>query len=197
MNKTIQNLSAAFVGESQARNRYTIYAKTAKKEGFEQVAAIFEETADQEREHAKWLMRMINEIKDESEEKNTLNPIVLTEAEVPNTLATTVDNLKAAINGENYEHTKMYPEFADIADEEGYPKIASRLRAIARAEEHHEQRYAKLIKQIKADSLFKKEEETSWICRKCGYMHQGQEAPGECPSCGHPQAYFQLQCEKY
>ena len=194
MQKTIANLTKAFIGESQARNRYTMYAKIAKKEGYEQIAAIFVETADQEREHAKHLFRLINELKKESQEN--LEAIKV-EAEAPTVLGNTQENLKAAIGGENYEYTKMYPEFAQTAEEEGYPEIAARLRSIAKAEEHHEERYKKLLQEVEAESVFKKEEEKVWVCRKCGYVHKGSSAPAKCPSCDHPQAYFQVLCEEY
>lgn len=191
MKKTVQNLAAAFIGESQARNRYTIYAKIAKKEGYEQLAAIFLDTADQEREHAKWLMRMINDTHKEDEK------LVVSDAEVPTLVGTTEENLQAAIEGENYEHTSMYPEFAKVAEEEHLELVAVRLRSIAKAEAHHEERYKKLLAQVKAGSMFKKEKESTWVCRKCGYEHVGAEAPQKCPACGHPQSYYQLKCEEY
>jgi len=190
MNETIQNLTKAFIGESQARNRYTIYAKIAKKEGYEQISEIFTQTADQEREHAKWLFRMINDIKGEENE-------VVVEAGAPNVSGDTIANLKAAIDGENYEYTSMYPEFADKAEEEGFPEIAARLRSIAIAEAHHEERYKKVLAELEAGTVFKKEVEVEWICRKCGHVHRGTMAPGKCPSCGHPTAYFQVKCENY
>lgn len=194
MSETIQNLSKAFIGESQARNRYTFYSKVAKKEGYEQIAEIFRLTADQEKEHANWLFKLINELKGESSED--LSEINV-EATVPTTLSTTSENLKAAMAGENYEHTTMYPEFADKAEEDGYPEIAKRLKAIAKAEQHHEERYGKLLKELEAGAVFKKDKETVWVCRECGYVHLGTAAPQECPSCGHPQAYYQVQCEEY
>ena len=156
MEKTIKNLTKAFIGESQARNRYTFYSKIAKKEGFEQIAEIFLITAENEKEHASWLFRLINELKKKSDEK--LDEIKV-EVVVPTILGTTIENLKAAIAGENYEHTKMYPEFADIAEKEGFPEIAKRLRAIAKAEEHHEERFKKLLKEVEDRTVFKKEKE--------------------------------------
>ena len=168
MNETIQNLAKAFIGESQARNRYTFYAKTAKKEGYEQIRRIFLETAEQEREHAKWLFRLINQLKNDL--KLDLDELKV-EGVVPTILGTTVDNLKAAIAGEHYEYETMYPEFADIADKEGYPDIAKRLRAIAIAEKHHEDRYANLLKEVENKTVFKKKEKVSWICSQCGYHH--------------------------
>ena len=188
MNDTIKNLAKAFAGESQARNRYTFYAKIAKKEGFEQIAEIFLTTAENEREHAKWLFRLIDELKQKS--GDNFNEITV-EAAIPATLGDTTKNLKTSIDGENYEHAKMYPEFADIAEKEGFPEIAQRLRAIAIAEKHHEERYKKLLEEIEKNTVFKKEEKVYWICRKCGYMHKGQEPPEKCPSCDHPKNYFE------
>ncbi len=193
MQNTIKNLAVAFVGESQARNRYAMYAKIAKKQGYEQIAEIFLLTADQEREHAKWLMRLINELKEKAEDLKKIE----INAEVPIVLGTTAENLKAAINGENYEHTSMYPEFAQVAEEENLPEIASRLKSIAIAEKHHEERYKKLLKELEAKTVFKKDKEVAWVCRKCGYEHYGKEAPQKCPACGHPQSYYQVKCENY
>jgi len=194
MEETIKNLTKAFIGESQARNRYTIYARIAQKEGFEQISDIFLQTAEQEREHAKWLFRLINDLKKKSNEK--LNPIKV-EAEAPTTLGDTKENLKGAITGENYEYREMYPEFADVAEKEGFPEIAKRLRAIAIAEKHHEERYKKIFKEVEDGTVFKKREKIVWVCRKCGYMHEGKEPPEACPSCGHEKAYFERQCETY
>jgi len=188
MEKTIKNLTKAFIGESQARNRYTMYAKIAKKEGYEEISANFTLTADQETEHAKWLMRMINQLKGD----NTEYDEIVVEAGAPTTLKDTKENLKAAIGGENYEHTTMYPEFADVAEGEGLSDVANRLRSIARAEANHEDRYKRFLVALENNSIFRKEEEVSWVCRKCGYTHKGKEAINECPSCGHPQAYFEV-----
>ena len=193
MKNTIQNLAKAFVGESQARNRYAIYAKIAKKEGFEQISEIFLLTAENEREHAKWLFRLINELKKKSAEN--LDEIKI-EAGVPTTLGDTAENLKAAIAGENFEQTQMYPEFAEIAEKEGLTEIAERLRSIAIAERHHEKRFRKLLAEVEGNSVFKKEEKVYWVCRKCGYLHEGVEAPEKCPSCDHPQSYFEVGCEE-
>ncbi|RLE65340.1 MAG: rubrerythrin family protein [Thermoprotei archaeon] len=192
--KTIENLVKAFVGESQARNRYTFYAKVARKEGFEQIAEIFLITADNEKEHAETLFKLINELKKKSGEN--LDEIKV-EIAAPTVLGNTIENLKAAIAGENYEHTKMYPEFADIAEKEGLPDIAARLRAIAVAEKHHEERYRKLLKEVEAGTVFKKEKAVWWVCRECGYIHFGTEPPEKCPSCGHPRSFFQVKCEEY
>lgn len=194
MGETIKNLVKAFIGESQARNRYTFYAKAAKREGYEQIAEIFLITAENEKEHASSLFKLINELKKQS--GGSLDEISV-EAAAPTVLGTTAENLKAAIAGENYEHTKMYPEFAEVAEKEGYPEIAKRLRAIAKAEEHHEERYRKLLKEVEAGTVFKKEKEVWWVCRECGYIHYGKEPPEKCPSCDHPRSYFQIKCEEY
>ena len=194
MKKTLENLVKAFIGESQARNRYTVYAKVAKKEGYEQISEIFRVTADNEYEHAKTIFEFIQELKQKLGE-----PLkeVKVEATTPTALGATVDNLKAAIAGENYEHTTMYPEFAKIAEEEGLKDIANRLRAIAKAEEHHEERYRKLLQQVEAGTVFKKDREVYWVCRECGYVHYEKEPPERCPSCDHPRSYFQIKCEEY
>lgn len=194
MKKTIENLMKAFIWESQARNRYSMYSKIAKNEWYEQISEIFDITADQEREHAKWLFRMINELKWKAWE-DAMPAFV--EAEVPTTLWNTIENLKAAINWENYEYTDMYPEFAETAKQEWFPLIAGRIKAIAVAEKHHEERYKKLLAELEKESLFKKDQETTWICRKCGYEHKGVWAPIKCPSCDHPSNYFQVKCEVY
>jgi len=192
--KTIENLAKAFIGESQARNRYTFYSKVAKKEGYEQIAEIFLITAENEREHASWLFKLINELKQKSGEDFSE---IKVETVAPTVFGTTAENLKAAIAGENYEYTKMYPEFADIAEKEGFPEIAKRLRVIAKAEEHHEERYKKIVKEVEAGTVFKKEREVWWVCRECGYVHFGKEPPEECPSCGHPRSFYQLKSEEY
>ena len=190
MSETIKNLAKAFIGESQARNRYTMYAKTAKKEGYEQISEIFLITADNEREHAKWLFKMIQGLKENGE-------AIAVESEAPTVLGTTIENLKAAIGGENYEYTTMYPEFAAKADEEGHSEIAKRLRAIGAAEKHHEDRYKALLAELEGNTLRKKAEPTQWVCRKCGYVHIGTEPPETCPSCDHEMKYFELKCEAY
>ncbi|MHA1606321.1 MAG: rubrerythrin [Candidatus Freyarchaeota archaeon] len=194
MKRTIENLAKAFIGESQARNRYTFYAKIAKNEGYEQIAEIFLITAENEKEHASWLFKLINELKEKSGEKIDE---VKVEAVAPLTLGSTAENLRAAIAGENYEHTTMYPEFANVAEEEGFPEIAGRLRAIAKAEEHHEERFKKLLKEVEAGTVFKKDKEVWWVCRECGYVYYGKEPPEVCPSCGHPRSYYQVKCEEY
>ena len=194
MNETIQNLAKAFVGESQARNRYSFYAKIAKEEGYVQISEIFLITAENEKEHAKWLFRLIKELKQKSGEE--LEAIKI-DAEVPTTLGTTMENLKSAIEGEKYEYTDMYPGFAKVAQEEGFPEIAGRLRAIATSEEHHEERFKKLLEQLEAGTVFKKSEKVWWYCRECGYHFFGEEPPGKCPSCDHAKGYYQIKCEEY
>ncbi|MHA2247752.1 MAG: rubrerythrin [Candidatus Hodarchaeales archaeon] len=194
MNETIQNLAKAFLGESQARNRYTFYSKIAKKEGYEQIADLFLITADNEREHAKWLFRMINQLKKDIDEE--IDELMV-DGVVPTTLGDTVENLKAAIAGEHYERETMYPEFAETADKEGFPDIATRLRAIGKAEVHHEERYMKLLKEVEGNTVLKKEKNVYWVCRKCGYVHEGETPPKVCPTCNHPSKYFEIQCESY
>jgi len=191
MKKTIENLSKAFIGESQARNRYTFYASQAKKEGYEKIAEIFSVTAEQEKQHAKWLLRMINEIKKEELKQATV------EADAPFSFGKTKENLQAAINGENYEYTDMYPQFAKVAEEEGFSQVAKRLRAIAKAEEHHEERYKKLLEALENGTLFQKEEDVWWVCQECGYQVYGKTPPEICPSCDHPKGYYELKCEEY
>ena len=193
MKETIKNLAKAFTGESQARNRYTFYAKTARDEGYEQVASIFEETANQEKTHAKMLMKHIQELK-----SNDMSyPAIEITAEVPNLWATTPDNLRAAIAGEHFETSQMYPGFAAKAKEEGLDKIAARLTDIAEAEKHHEERYTKLLDLFEKDMVFKRGEKVWWCCRECGYVHFGTEPPAVCPTCDHPKAFYQLLTEQY
>jgi rubrerythrin len=194
MKETIKNLAKAFIGESQARNRYTYYAKVARKEGYEQIGAIFEDTANQEKAHAKRLFEHIQDLKKEEGEK--IDEISV-DGTVPTTYGSTAENLEAAIAGENWEHTQMYPEFAEVAEKEGYSGIAQRLRSIAKAEEHHEERYEKLLKEVKAGTVFKKDKEIWWTCRECGYQHFGDEAPKRCPSCDHEQGFYQVKCEEF
>ncbi len=194
MDKTLTNLAKAFVGESQARNRYTMYAKIARKEGYEQIAEVFLMSADNEREHASWLFKLINQLQTKA---GKAGEKIMVEAEVPTVYGTTEENLKAAIAGENYEHTQMYPEFARTADEEGLPDIAQRLLAIAKAEEHHENRYQKILEVIEADAVFSKAADSWWVCRECGYVHFGTTPPKKCPSCDHEESYYQLKCEEY
>jgi len=178
--QTEKNLLTAFAGESQARNRYTFFASVAKKEGYEQIAAIFLETADQEKEHAKRLFKFM---------EGGMAEII---ASYPaGAITTTADHLKEAAAGEYEEWTEMYPAFAAMAESEGFPEIARVMKAIARAEKGHEDRYKKLLAHLEKGDLFSREEPTEWQCRNCGYIHTGKEAPGECPACAHPQAYFE------
>jgi len=193
MHKTLENLTKAFIGESQARNRYTFYAKIARKEGFEQIAEIFLITAENEKEHAKRLFEHIQELK----KKLKAGDEIKVEAAAPTVYGNTAKNLAAAIAGENYEHTEMYPGFAKMAEEEGLVKIAQRLRAIAIAEKHHEERYRKLLKEVKDKSVFKKKKAVWWVCRECGYVHFGTEPPAKCPSCDHARSFYQVKCEEY
>ena len=190
MKETLKNLTKAFIGESQARNRYTFYAKIARKEGFEQIAGIFLITAENEKEHAKRLFEHIQELKKDLEE-------IKVEAAAPVVYGNTAENLKAAISGENYEYTEMYPEFAKVAEKEGLSKIAARLRSIAVAEKHHEERYKRLLKEIEEKTVFKKDKEVWWVCRECGYVHFGKEPPKKCPICDHERSYYEVKCEEY
>ena len=184
--ETEKNLLKAFAGESQARNRYTYFASKAKKEGYEQISFIFEETANQEKEHAKRLFKFLQG-----------GELEITAGFPAGVIGTTLENLKAAAEGENYEYTQMYPEFAKKADEEGFHEIAEVFRAIAVAEKQHEKRYLALASNIETGKVFKREQEVVWRCRNCGYLHTGKEAPDKCPACAHPQAYFELFGENY
>lgn len=190
MKQTLENLTKAFIGESQARNRYTFYASIAKKEGYEQIAELFLLTAENEKQHAKRIFEHIQKLKGKLKE-------IKVEAEAPLTYGDTAENLQAAIDGEHYERTEMYPEFAEIAKREGLPKIAARLKAIAKAEEHHEERFKKLLKELKNKSIFKKKKKVYWVCRECGYVHFGTQPPKICPSCDHPIAFYQILAESY
>ena len=194
METTLDGLLKAFVGESQARNRYTFYASKARKEGYEQIGEIFSITSDNEREHASWYYKMILEVAN----KNKIDVYSLkTETDVPYTLGTTEDNLKAAIAGETHEYSSMYPQIADMAMKDGFKEIAVRIRAIAKAEKHHAERYEKLLGCIKNKTTFVKEEPIFWMCRECGFVHFGKKAPETCPSCGHAQAFYQILSENY
>ena len=173
--KTLENLKTAFAGESQARNKYTYFASKAKKEGYEQIAAIFEETAGNEKEHAKMWFKYIEggEIKD------------------------TISNLNAAADGENYEWTDMYDEFAKVAEEEGFKEIAQKFKMVGEIEKHHEERFRKLLKNIDDEVVFSSDEDTIWICRNCGHVVIGKKAPAVCPVCAHPQSYFERKAENF
>jgi rubrerythrin len=191
--ETIKNLAKAFAGESQARNRYTFYAKIARKEGYEQIGDIFSLTAEQEKEHASQLLKLIQKLK---AGKRGFDELEI-EAAVPTVLGKTAENLRAAIAGENYEYTKMYPDFAKVAQEEGLAAIAKRLVSIAVAEKHHEERYKKLLKELRAKTVFKKSKKIWWTCAECGYVHFGKEPPGICPSCDHARGFYQVKSENY
>ncbi len=171
--KTEANLLTAFAGESQARNKYTYFASKAKKEGYEQIAAIFEETANNEKEHAKMWFKLLGGI------------------------GTTTDNLKAAADGENFEWTDMYDKFAKEAREEGFDKIAAMFEGVAKIEKDHEERYRKLLANIEGGLVFSRDGDMVWICRNCGHVHVGKQAPDVCPVCAHPQKYFELKSENY
>ena len=181
-----KNLLKAFAGESQARNRYTYFAKQAKKEGYEQISAIFEETANQEREHAKRLFKFLEG-----------GDVEITASFPAGVIGKTEENLKAAAAGEHYEHTDMYPSFAKIAREEGFNEIAAAFTAIAVAEKQHEKRYIDLMHNIENGRVFKRGKIVIWRCRNCGYLHEGVEAPAICPACDHPQAHFELLGENW
>ncbi len=184
--RTEKNILTAFSGEAQARNRYTYFSSQAKKEGYVQISAIFEETANQEKEHAKRLFKLLEG--GEVEIKGSFPAGVI---------GNTLDNLKEAAAGEKHEYSQMYPEFAKIAKEEGFDDIADILTAIAVAEKQHEKRYNALIANLEAGRVFKRDTEVVWRCRNCGYLHTGTEAPDPCPACDHPQAHFELLGENY
>ena len=184
--ETEKNLLKAFAGESQARGRYTYFAKQAKKEGYEQIAALFLETAEQEMQHAKRFFSFLEG-----------GEVEITATYPAGKVGLTTENLKAAAMGENEEYTELYPEFARIAAEEGFKEVAAAFKTIAKVEQMHETRYLKLLKNIKEGRVFEKEEKTEWYCRKCGYVHEGTKAPKNCPACQHPQAYFEEKSENY
>ncbi len=194
MRKTLEALTKAFVGESQARNRYNIYAGIARKEGLLQIAEIFDQTAEQEKEHAERFFKMIQTVKEKmGEDRDEL--IIDTAAFVKRW--TTVENLQYAIDGEHNENSNLYPEFAKIADEEWFPEIAVRIRSISHAEEHHEARYIALRDQLSAGTLAKKAEDIEWMCTKCGYVHKGKTPPEKCPACDHEANYYVVKSENY
>jgi rubrerythrin len=184
--QTETNLLTAFAGESQARNRYTYFAGQAKKDGYVQIATIFEETADQEKEHAKRFFKFLEG-----------GEVEITGAFPAGVIGTTLENLKASAAGEHYEHTEMYPGFAKTAREEGFETIAAVFEAISVAEKQHEKRYVDLAANIEAGRVFKRNEEVVWRCRNCGYLHKGSEALEVCPACVHPQAHFELLGENW
>ena len=178
--KTEENLQTAFAGESQARNKYTYFASVAKKEGYQQIASIFEETANNEKEHAKMWFKL-------------LNGGSVSEGLKVNV----VDALTMAASGENFEHTSMYKEFAETAKEEGFNNIAFLFESVGKIEKHHEERFNKLLQSVKEERVFKSEAPKMWVCRNCGHVHYGDEAPKVCPVCAHPQSYFELLGENY
>lgn len=184
--QTEKNILTAFCGESQARNRYTYFASKAKNEGYVQIADIFEETANQEKEHAKRLFKLLEG-----------GEVEICAAFPAGVIGTTVENLTEAAGGENYEHTTMYPEFAKTAQAEGFSEIAAIFMAIAVAEKQHEKRYLDLKANILADRVFKRDEKVTWRCRNCGFLHTGTGAPEKCPACDHPRAHFELLGENY
>ncbi len=184
--RTEKNLLAAFAGESQARNRYTYFASAARDEGYQQIMAIFLETAENEKEHAK---REFEFLKGGEAEKTASFPAGV--------IGTTTENLKAAAAGEKHERTTMYPEFAKIAKEEGFDEIASVFTEIGEVEEEHEKRYLALLKNVEAGTVFKRGTVVKWRCRNCGYVHKGKEAPDVCPACAHEQAYYEVMAENY
>lgn len=190
--KTAENLLKAFAGESQARTRYTFYASVADKEGYKQIKNIFTETADNEKEHAKRFYKLLLE-----GFAGELPTMVEIQAGYPVAQGTTLDNLRAAASGENEEWSELYPAFAKVAEEEGFPEVAGAFRMIATVEKRHEARYTKLAENVANNKVFKKEEKILWKCGNCGYIHEGPGAPEKCPACLHPQAYFEVFVETY
>ena len=184
--RTEKNILTAFAGESQARNRYTYFASKAKKEGYIQISNIFTETAENEKEHAKRLFKLLEG-----------GEVEISGSFPAGVIGSTLENLKASAAGENYEHTKMYPEFAKIAEVEGFPEIATIFTSIAVAEKQHEKRFLALAKNIEEGKVFKKDQPVKWRCSNCGYIHEGTEPPEECPACAHPKGYYELLCENW
>ena len=184
--QTEKNLLAAFAGESQARNRYTFFASQARKEGLDQIAAIFQETAENEKEHAELYFKHLKG-----------GEVEIVASYPAGVIATTAVNLQAAANGENMEWTKLYPHFGDIAEQEGFSAAANTFRQIAKVEAYHERRYLKLLENVNSSMVFKKATPTKWKCRICGYVHEGIEAPGACPVCMHARSYFEVWTEPY
>jgi rubrerythrin len=184
--ETEKNLLKSFAGESQARNRYTYFASIAKTEGYVQISHIFEETANQEKEHAKRFFKFLEG-----------GDLEVTAAFPAGKLGTTAENLLAAANGENEEHTELYPAFSQVAKQEGFAEIAAVFRAICVAEKQHEKRYRDLLANLESEKVFKRDSEVVWSCRNCGYLHTGAGAPKLCPACAHPQAHFELLGENW
>lgn len=184
--QTEKNILTAFAGESQARNRYTYFASQAKKDGYVQMQAVFEETAGQEKEHAKRLFKLLEG-----------GEVEIQAAFPAGVIGTTAENLKEAAGGENFEWTEMYPGYAETARKEGFPEIARIFESIAVAEKQHEKRYLGLLANLEKGAVFKKDQPVRWFCRNCGYVEEGREAPDKCPSCDHPQAHFEVVCENW
>jgi len=184
--KTEQNLLKSFAGESQARNRYTFFASKAKKDGFEQIAAFFEETAAQEKEHAKLFFKFLEG-----------GMVEITASFPAGVIGSTAENLLAAAEGEHEEWNLLYPEFARIAEEEGFTEVAIAFNLVSTVEKRHEERYRKLLQNIENDEVFKRSNKAVWACRNCGFLHYGDQAPESCPCCHHPQAYFELKADNY
>ena len=184
--RTEKNLLAAFSGESQAKNRYTFYAKQAQKDGFEQIAAFFAETALNEESHAKTFFRFLEG-----------GAVEITATYPAGLIGSTAENLKSSADGEHEEWTEIYPRFSEIASEEGFAKVATMFKLIATVEKHHELRFRKLLSNLEKNRVFEKEEKTYWVCRKCGYVHYGIKALQNCPACNHPMAYFEVMHENY
>lgn len=184
--QTEKNLLTAFAGESQARNRYTYFASQARKDGYQQIAAIFAETANQEKEHAEREFKFL-----------TGGDTEITASFPAGVIGSTLENLRAAAAGEHYENTQMYPEFADVAEKEGFTEIAEVFRNIAVAEKRHEDRYVALAKNITDGVVFKRSKPVRWVCRNCGYVHEGTEPPDTCPACAHPKSYYELEAVNY
>jgi rubrerythrin len=184
--QTEQNLLKAFAGESQARNRYTYFASAAKKEGFEQISAIFLETAENEKEHAKVFFKFLEG-----------GMVEITATYPAGKISNTAENLLEAADGEKLEWSTLYPDFEKAAKEEGFPEVASAFKEIGEVEQHHEARYRKLLHNVKHGEVFKKDSTVKWKCRNCGYVHEGEEAPEQCPACKHPQAYYEVLEENY
>jgi len=194
MKQTIVNLTKSFVGESQARNRYSFYARIAQKGGYEQIGEIFTITADNEKAHAKRFFEHIQELKKKLKLKDEFIDVPTT---APNVYGTTIENIKASIESEHHEYTEMYPEFAKVAEKEGFTDIAKRWKAVSIAEKHHEERFQKLLEQLEGKTIFRKSQEIEWVCRECGYIYFGKTPPEKCPSCDHPTAFYQVKCENY
>ena len=184
--QTEQNLLKSFAGESQARTRYTFFASVAKKEGFEQISAIFMETAEQEKEHAKKFFKFLEG-----------GMVEITASFPAGVIGTTAENLKAAAEGENEEWVDLYPHFADVAEQEGFPAVALTFRNVAKVEAEHEKRYRKLLENVENGTVFSDSEEIEWQCRNCGCVCRGKTAPGACPACAHPRAYFERKKNNY